>query len=90
MKQCFARCEKEYGGKVTNKGSDAENCAKGCAGMEAGKVTDYNKICGLPLAQRLSTCQSDCKSASSNPQRVADCNYGCGFWKEVRCGSSLE
>ena len=47
------------------------NCAKGCAGMEAGKVTDYNKICGLPPAQRTSTCQSDCKSASSNPQRVA-------------------
>ena len=80
VSDCLSRCEKHYGGKVSDIGSDAENCAKGCAGISEGKVTNQDEICGLPLSQRESSCLKGCDSASTHPSRQADCKYGCGFW----------
>lgn len=86
VSKCFSRCEKKYGGKISDIGSAAENCAKGCAGMSKGKVIDHDQICGLPVAQREVSCQRGCKTSSTHPDRIADCEYGCGFWSNTARG----
>lgn len=78
---CFDRCEDFYGGKISTKGSKAENCAKGCADMEEGKIKDHGKYCpGIPLRTRVDVCMDQCDGASSHPERIDECKYGCGFW----------
>lgn len=81
VQQCLSRCESKYGGKWTDKGSAAENCAKGCARVSKGNIQDENVFCGLPdPSSRKEACLSECQYASHNEDRIKDCQYGCGFW----------
>lgn len=83
VQACFDRCEKKFGGKVSKKGSNAENCAKGCADMDGGKVTDHGKYCpGIPIGSRIDDCMNECQHASESgkKKRIRDCQYGCGYW----------
>jgi hypothetical protein len=52
-----------------------------CCGVKGGAVTDKSKLCKDAAAERFSKCNDGCASASSEQQRVAECQYGCGFWK---------
>ena len=74
---CFARCVAKYGGTIADQ---SYSCAKGCAGMSGQKVSDKNKFCKDDPADRYSKCESSCKSASSDPDKQAECTYGCGYW----------
>ena len=48
--------------------------------MSGQKVSDKNKFCKDDPADRYSKCESSCKSASSDPDKQAECTYGCGYW----------
>ena len=76
---CFDRCVSKYGGNI--KSGDADACAKGCAGLEGGQVSDIDKFCRMDPSQRYSVCTNSCKHASSNKDKQKDCEYGCEYWK---------
>jgi hypothetical protein len=80
---CISRCVAKYGGKVSDQGP-AYSCAKGCAGVSGGKVTSKGKFCKLPAATREASCDKDCTSSSSKPERQQECTYGCEYWKAGR------
>jgi hypothetical protein len=75
---CLARCVSKYGGSISS--GAAYMCGKGCCGMKDGKVADRNVYCKLPQKNREAACTAACKSASSAPTGVGECNYGCGYW----------
>lgn len=76
---CLKRCEEKYHGQVAEKG-DAYNCAKGCAGMSAGKVSDRDKFCKVAADKREEVCKDHCSHASSGATNVEICKVGCQFW----------
>jgi len=76
----------KYGGKVTKKGSAAENCAKGCVDMDGGKIKDHGLYCpGIPAGSRIDQCMDECDYASQdgNKKRIKECKYGCGYWSNT-------
>ena len=76
---CFDRCVSKYGGDI--KSGDAEYCAKGCAGVSGGQVTDKDEYCRVDPAQRYSVCTASCAHSSGKEDRQKDCEYGCEYWK---------
>ena len=80
---CLARCDRIYrtGGTWKVPGSLAENCAKGCAGITQGKITDETRWCSLPKHARRQKCTAGCTSASSDENKQAACRTGCHFWR---------
>jgi len=86
VQKCFDRCEDNYKGKVTKKGTDAENCAKGCADVSGGKVIDHGKYCpGVSIYSRIDVCRDECDEASEggNKKRIKQCQFGCGYWSNA-------
>ena len=79
VNKCIARCVTKYGGSIADQGP-AYYCGKGCAGLKGGKVEDENKFCKIAESSREAKCEKDCSSASSNPDDITECKYGCGFW----------
>lgn len=75
---CFARCVEKYGGSIAD---DSYFCAKGCAGMGDRKVTDKNKYCSIDVGKRYDSCVSNCAGASSDKDKVKQCEYCCEFWQ---------
>ena len=74
---CFARCVAKYGGTVADKSYE---CAKGCAGMNGGKVSSKDKYCKVEPADRYPTCVKSVKHCSSDQTKQAECAYGCVYW----------
>ena len=75
---CFRRCVVKYGGTIA--AGESYNCAKGCASMKDGAVSDRDKYCRISPDKRYAICEKDCSGASSDPSAVAECRYGCGYW----------
>ena len=64
-------------------------CQKGCAEINGGEVKDAKKYCCL---RDFEICKENCQQASSYPDNIRRCEYGCTFWKEnpaipAKCGN---
>jgi hypothetical protein len=78
---CFARCVAKYGGTVADKSYE---CAKGCAGMSGGKVSNKGKYCKVEPANRYPTCVESVQHCSSDAEKQAEYAYGCVYWVQTR------
>jgi len=74
---CFHHCLKKYGGTLLK--GKTYFCIKGCAGVNGGKVQDYDKYC---CSRNFEVCKDNCKSASARKSNIEKCEFGCTFWIE--------
>ena len=74
------RCIIRYGGSVSS--GPAAYCAKGCAGMKGGKITDKDRYCRIAVENRLSQCNAGCSGASGSQDNRDICRFGCMFWNQ--------
>ena len=75
---CLTRCTDEYGGTML---TSSYFCAKGCAAMNVQEIVNTEKYCtSLDGISTFAACVNGCQTASTNLERVGECEFGCGYW----------